>query len=133
MRRFARRSVALLSLPLLAGCFTVAQVPVPATAPEREQIEVRGVVMRQPDGGEERVEFQEVHEATWTPTGYSVVADVDSGGPQRETITRLFPISAMTGLLVRQLDPARTSGLIGGFFVVAAGFIAVAFSGTSGY
>lgn len=118
---------------MLASCFTVAQVPVPATAPEREEIEVRGVVMRQEDGGEERVEFQQIHDATWTPTGYSVVADVDNGGPQHETITRIFPISAMAGLLVRQIDAGRTSAIIGGVFVIGAALGGILFSGTAGY
>ncbi len=133
MPRFARRSVALISLPLVAGCFAVTRVPLPATAPEREQLEVRGVVVRQDDGSEERVEFRTVHEADWTSSGYSVVADVDTGGPQAETVTRFFPLSAITGLLIRQLDPGRTSGLIGGLIVIAAAIGGITFSGTAGY
>jgi len=130
MHRFRRRSIALLSLPLLAGCFTVTQVPVPATAPEREAIEVRGVVVRGPGGVEERIEFETIHDATWTPTAYSVVADVDVDGAQHETITRLFPISTMSGLLVKQVDAGKTSAIIGGTFLVLAGIYAVLVSGS---
>lgn len=96
-------------------------------------MEVRGVVVRQEDGREERVEFQTIHEATWTSSGYSVTADVDNGGPEAETVTRFFPLPAITGLLIRQLDPGRTSGLIGGLIVFAAAMGGIAFSGTAGY
>lgn len=129
MTRSARRSVAILCLPFAAGCFTVAQVPVPTTAPEREALPIRGVVVREAGGGEEVVRFREIHDATWTPTAYSVVADVDNGTGRPEMVTRLFPISTMSGLLVRQLNAGRTSAIIGGFFVAAAGIIAALVTG----
>lgn len=133
MRRFARRSLAIIFLPTVTGCFTITQVPVPATPPERERMEVHGVVVRQDDGTEERIDFEVLHEASWTSDGYSVVADVDHGGPEAETVTRFFPFATMVGVLTRQLDPGRSSGLIGGIFVVVAAIGGIAFSGTAGY
>lgn len=135
MTRLGRLAALLAALPLLAGCFTVATVPVPATQPEREDTSVRGVVVRQAGGGEETVEFSEVLEATWTPTSLSIVGMIrsqDNGG-QVETVTRLFPISTMAGLRVRQLDAGRTSAIVGGVFLVAAALIATVVSGTAGY
>lgn len=128
MKQLPRLLALLLVAPLAAGCFTVAQVAVPPTAPEREEMEVRGVLVRQAGGTEELIEFATVHELEWTPTSLSVVADVETNGTT-ETITRLFPIQTLSGILVRQLDPGKTSAIIGGVIVGTAAFIATAVSG----
>ncbi len=125
----------LAALPLLAGCFSMATVPVPATQPEREDTAVRGVVVRQAGGGEEVVQFSEVLETSWSPTALSIIGMLeqpDNGGPS-DAVTRLFPISTMAGLRVRQLDAGKTSALIGGAFVVVAALVASVVSGTAGY
>jgi hypothetical protein len=130
-----RLPVIFAALPLLAGCFTVATVPVPSTLPEREQTEFRGVIVRQTGGGEETIDFDEVAEATWTPTSLSVVGTLsgaDNGG-QPEIVTRLFPISTLAGLRVRQLDAGKTSAIVAGVFLVSAAIIASLVSGTAGY
>jgi hypothetical protein len=44
-------------------------------------------------------------------------------------VTRLFPISTMSGLLVRHIDAGKTSALIGGFFVAGAALIATLVTG----
>jgi hypothetical protein len=135
MKNYGRLAVLAVALPLLAGCFTVSTVPVPATAPEREDMTVRGVVLRQAGGGEETVEFSEVFEQTWTNTSLSVVGSLvspDNGGGQ-ETVTRLFPISTMAGLRVRQLDAGRTSAIVAGVLVATAAILASVVSGTAGY
>ncbi len=127
MRKPGRFLVSVLSLPLLAGCFTVATVPVPRTAPERDQVNLRGVVVT--DGTtEETLEFEALHEATWTPASLSVVADIEEDG-ELKTITRLFPITALSGLLVRRMDAGATSAIIGGAIVGTAAAIAFLVTG----
>lgn len=130
MKQLARLVVILLAAPLATGCFTVAQVAVPPTAPERQALEVRGVVVRQAGGTEEIIEFTEVHEASWTTTSLSVVADVNENG-STQTITRLFPISTLSGVLVRQLDAGRTSAIVGVVIVGTAAFVAGAVGGST--
>ncbi|KPJ81353.1 MAG: hypothetical protein AMS19_08305 [Gemmatimonas sp. SG8_23] len=135
MKKPGRLAILFAAVPFLGGCFTVATVPVPATAPEREDTDFQGVVVRQVGGGEETVVFDEVLEATWTPTSLSVVGQLpamDDGAPG-ETVTRLFPISTLAGLRVRKLDAGKTSALVGGVFLVAAAIIASQVSGTAGY
>lgn len=131
MRSSSRLAALLLATPLLAGCFTVAPMPVPPTAPQREEVELRGVVVRDADGTEEQVEFNEVHEVTWTNTSLSVVADITDDNGMTQTITELYPISTLSALLVRQLDAGKTSAIIGGAIVGTAAFIATVVSGTS--
>lgn len=113
----------------MAGCFTVAPMPVPPTAPQREAVELRGVVVREADGTERSVRFEEVHDVTWTSTSLSVVADISEGGVT-QTTTQLYPISTLSGLLVRQIDAGKTSAIIGGVIVGTAAFIAAYVSGT---
>ena len=56
MRKPGRLTVLMLTLPFMAGCFTVTTVPVPRTQPEREALDVKGVVIT--DGTtEETIEF----------------------------------------------------------------------------
>lgn len=130
MRRPSRFAIALLSVPFLTGCFTVTTVAVPRTAPEREQTDLHGVVVRQEGGGEEVVDFSDVANASWTPTSLSIV-----GTPAGESapVTRLFQLSTLAGLRVRQLDAGKTSAIIGGAFLVTAALIASLVSGTAGY
>ncbi len=121
MKKPGRFLVLALSAPLLAGCFGVAQVPVPRTAPEREALDLRGVVIS--DGTtEEEIRFATLHEAAWTPRSLSIVADVNRDG-RTETVTRLIPITTLSGVYVRQLDAGKTSGIIGALIV---GTVAVA-------
>lgn len=128
MKQLPRILAILFVAPLAAGCFTVTQVDVPPTAPARQELQVQGVVVRQAGGTEEVIRFAEVHEAEWTTTSLSIVADVDEDG-SRQTITRLFPISTLSGVLVRQLDAGRTSAIVGGVIVGTAAFIAGAVGG----
>ena len=128
MRKPPRLLVVALSIPFLTGCFTVAQVAVPPVAAAREEVDVRGVVVRHAGGTEEVVRFDEVHEVVWTPTALSVVADVSVDGAT-QTITQLYPISTLSGLLVKQLDAGVTSAIIGGVILGAIAFVAVAVTG----
>lgn len=127
MNKPGRALLILGCLPFLAGCFSVMQVPVPRTAPEREAVDLRGVVIS--DGAsEESIRFEELHEAAWTPSSLSIVADVNQDG-SRQTITRLIPITALSGLYVRQLDAGKTSGIIGGMIVGTVAVISVIITG----
>jgi hypothetical protein len=130
MRTPRRLAVLLLSAPLLAGCFSVSTVPVPRTAPERQEAQIRGVVVRQEGGGEEIVDFSSIADATWTPTSVSIVGVLDGSDVPE---TRLFQISTLSGLRVRQLDAGKTSAIIGGVFLAAAAIISSVVSGTAGY
>ena len=130
MKQLTRILAILLVAPMAAGCFTVAQVAVPPTAPEREEMEVMGVVVRQAGGTEEIIRFTEVHEAEWTTTSLSIVAEVEENGSTR-TITRLFPITTLSGVLVRQLDAGKTSAIVGGVIVGTAAIIAAGVGGST--
>lgn len=129
MRRPRRPLVLLLALPFLAGCFAVTQTAVPPSQPEREELDLHGVVVTSPDGGEEEViRFTELHDATWTPTALSFVADVRQDG-RTETLTRLVPITELQGVLVRQLDAGRTSAIMGAAIVGTIAVIAFVVTG----
>ena len=126
MRKPSRLLTTFLCLPFLAGCFTTSTIAVPRTAPEREATALNGVVVRQEGGGEEIVEFSDIAEATWTPTSLSIVGTVEGEAAPE---TRLFQISTLAGLRVRQLDAGKTSAIIGVVFVTAAAIIASVVSG----
>ena len=131
MRKPGRLAVAVVSLPFLTGCFTVSRAPVPATQPERQALDLRGVVITQPDNGTEEVlEFSELHEAVWTPSSLSVVADVADSGPSPQTVTRLIPITQLDAVLLRQLDGGKTSAIIGGVVMGAIATIALLVTGS---
>ena len=135
MKTSTRLTLVILALPMLVGCYSITTVPVPATTPQREDTNVKGVVVRQAGGGEETVEFSEILEATWTPTSLSIVGVLDQADVSgvEGAVTRLFPISTMAGLRVRTLDAGKTSGIIGGVFLVTAAILAITISGTAGY
>jgi hypothetical protein len=127
MNKPGRLTVLLLTLPFLAGCFTVATVPVPRTQPEREDLNVRGVVIT--DGATEQViQYDEVLEATWTPSSLSIVG-LNGSGDNIQTETRLIPITELRGVLVRTLDAGATSAIVGGVIVGAVAAIAVYVTG----
>ena len=130
MNKPARLTVLLLTLPFLAGCFTVATVPVPRTQPERESLTLQGFVVT--DGTtEEVVRYDEVLEATWTQSSLSIVGATGSG-EELVTEPRLIPITELRGLLIRTLDAGSTSAIIGGVIVGAAAAIAVLVTGKAG-
>jgi hypothetical protein len=105
----------------------VATVPVPRTQPEREDLNVRGVVIT--DGATEQViQYDEVLEATWTPSSLSIVG-LNGSGDNIQTETRLIPITELRGVLVRTLDAGATSAIVGGVIVGAVAAIAVYVTG----
>lgn len=123
IRRPRRATVALVALPFLMGCFSVTQTAVPRSLPDRQALDLRGVVVTQPDEGTEEVlEFEELHDVTWTPSSLSFVADVRQDG-RTETVTRLVPITELQSVMVRQFDGAKTSLIVGGAIVAAVAVI----------
>jgi len=130
MRRTACALVTLVTLPFLTGCYAVMRTPVPGSHPERQALELRGVVVNQSgeDDGEV-VEFAELHEATWTPSSLSFVADVPRGAGRTETVTRLVPITELEAVMVRQFDAGKTSAIVGGLIVGTIATIAVIITG----
>lgn len=122
MNKPGRLTVLLLTLPFLAGCFTVATVPVPRTQPEREALDIRGVVVA--DGGsEETIQYDDVQQAIWTPSSLSIVG-TNGSGTNVTTETRLIPITELRGVLVRSLDAGTTSAIVGGIIVGTVAAIA---------
>ena len=123
IRRPRRATVALVALPFLVGCFSVTQTAVPRSLPERQELDLRGVVVVRPDDGSEEVlEFEEVHDVTWTPSSLSFVADVRQDG-RTETVTRLVPITELRRVMVRQVDAGKTSLIVGGVIVATVALI----------
>jgi hypothetical protein len=130
MKRSLSVLVTLVTLPSLVGCYGVMRTPVPASQPEREALDLRGVVVDQPSTDESEVlEFTELHEATWTPSSLSFVADVDRGQGQSDTVTRLVPITQLEAVMVRRFDAGKTSAIIGGLIVGAIAAVALIITG----
>ena len=115
--------VAAVSLPFLTGCFSVLPAPIPTTPAEREQVDLRGVVVRGDNGSDdERVEFSEVLDVQWLDGGLEVVGlDIADD----EARTQQFFYNDLAAVLTRQLDANKTSILIGG--VMLSTIAAIAF------
>lgn len=132
MRRFSYAFAALAALPFLAGCYGVMHAPVPASHPERQALELRGVVVAQPGNAEgEVIEFAEIHDLTWTPSSLSFVADIPRGAGRVETVTRLVPITELQAVVVRQFDAGKTSAIMGGVIVGTIALLAILLTGDS--
>jgi hypothetical protein len=127
MKKPGRILVTTVTIPFLTACFAVLPAPIPAP-PERESADIRGVVMRGDNGAEdERVEFAEVLNVEWMDGG---VVMVGLQNLNSQAVTREFRYEDLSGVLQRQLDPTRTSILIGGVMVAAIGTIALIINGS---
>lgn len=122
MRKPSRLLTLLVSLPLLSGCFAVLPTPIPATPSAREELDVKGVVLAD---GDQRVEFDEVLDVSWTTDQVFIVGIEDN-----ESVTRQFPLATLSGVLARQLDTGRTSGVIGGMLVGTVAVISILVTGS---
>lgn len=130
MRRTACALVTLVTLPFVTGCYSVMHAPVPASHPERQALELRGVVVQSPGAEEgEVVEFAEIHDLTWTVSSLSFVADVPRGPGRVETVTRLVPLTELDAVIVRQFDPGKTSAIMGGVIVGTIATLAILLTG----
>ena len=118
-----------LVLPFLAGCFTTFALPVPEPA-ERGDIDLQGVVLGEGENAE-RVEFDQIDDVQWTEesliiTGITKNSDTP-GIPQASA----FSLEDASALLVKNLDPNRTSGLIAALFLIPISIWMVVVSGQS--
>ncbi len=105
-----------LTLPFLTGCFTTFALPVPEPA-ERGDTEVKGLVLGEGENAE-RVEFDQVDDVQWTEESLiitGIAKDSDGSGiPQ----TDAFSLEDISAILVRSLDPNRTSGFVAALFLI---------------
>ena len=118
-----------LALPFLTGCFATLSLPVPEPA-ERGDTNVRGVVLGEGENSE-RVEFDQIDDVQWTEesliiTGITKNSDTP-GIPQASA----FSLEDTSALLVKNLDPNRTSGLIAALFLIPISIWMVVVSGQS--
>jgi hypothetical protein len=118
-----------LALPFLAGCLTTLALPVPEPA-ERGDTDVQGVVLGEGENAE-RVEFDQIDAVQWTEesliiTGITKNSDTP-GIPQASA----FSLEDASALLVKNLDPNRTSGLIAALFLIPISIWMVVVSGQS--
>jgi hypothetical protein len=129
MKRPGRLLTAAVGLPFMAGCFTTAMVPVPPPT-ERADTEIRGVVVQGPDGGDgERLEFAELFDVQWTAEALSVVGRLVGAPESAAATSRSFSYEELAGVLVRQVDANKTSGLLGGVIVGTIAIVAILING----
>jgi len=106
----------------MAGCFSTFQAPLPEPA-ERSSSDIRGVI--RDDGADgERVEFDTVDQVQWSDSEVVVTGILED-----ESVTRSYPLSSLSGVLVREVDPAKTSVIIAGFFLGVAATVALLVTG----
>lgn len=136
MRKPARVVAAIAAVPYLVGCFAVLPAPIPASPEERRALTLRGVIVGGPDGNGagdgERVEFGGVENVTWTEDAVSILGIPRSGPGAGELTTRTYPLTSLSALLVRRVEPGRTSALIGATIVLGTAVLAFLVDGFSG-
>jgi hypothetical protein len=126
MRKPPRLLTVAITLPFLAGCFSLQQVPLPAP-PDRETAPIRGVVVQGADGSDdERVTFSEVHDLQWRQRTLYVVASLSAGAPP---VTMEWPYEDLSGALARQVDVNRTSALVSTLIIGTVATIAILVTG----
>jgi hypothetical protein len=113
--------VIVVAAAVLGGCVRVHVEPVPP-APARASTDIRGVVLARA-GEAERVEFERVDRVEWTDSTV-IVTGVRRRRTEAETTahpgaagtatTHSFALATVSGVLVKGIDPNRTS------FIVAA-------------
>ncbi len=124
MRKHGRLLVALVTVPSILGCYQLAPVAVPASPTQREDLDVRGVVV----GGEE-IRFEEVRDVSWTTDQIFIVGrQLTDDGPQE--VTRQFALASLSSLLVNQLDAGKTSAMVGGALVGTIAVLTAVLSGS---
>jgi hypothetical protein len=109
----------------LSGCFALIETPVPPTPTEREELAVRGVVVGGATDGSagERVEFDDIQSVSWTADALSIVGVPKGAAGTGAIAERRFPLSTLSAVLVRKVNSARTSAVIGGMIVGVSAII----------
>jgi hypothetical protein len=105
-----------LTLPILAGCFTNVALPLPAPA-ERENTNVKGIVLGEGENAE-RVEFDQIFDVQWTEESITIIGIPKNSGGSEIPQTNRFSLEDVSAILVRTLDPNRTSGLVAAAFLI---------------
>lgn len=112
-------------VPFLHGCFSLVAEPLPPP-PTPPAGDIRGIVVED-DEGERRVQPDPLHDVVWTDSTVALTGVFETGGdgPAVGTVqTRAFPLSRVTGVLVREFDSNTTSiivavGIVGSIAVAA--------------
>jgi hypothetical protein len=128
MKKPGRLLVIAVSIPLLAGCFGVLPSPIPATPVEREALQIRGVVLNDVRNNE-RIEFSEILEVLWADDALSIIGKLADDG-EGDYVTRLYPLSTLSAVLVRQVAAGKTSGIMGGLIIGTIAFLSVLVTGS---
>lgn len=112
MRRPARVLVIAVTVPFLSGCIRTMPRPLPEPS-ARGGISVRGVVLNGAAAGE-RIEFADVDEVAWTDSTIAITGVLKASGTADagRVVTRTHRLSDIGAVLVRQVDPNRTSILV---------------------
>ena len=126
MRKPSRPLTLALLLPFVGGCFGVAQSPLPPPV-ERAETQLRGVVVRADDGGEDQwVRLRDILNVEWREGSLFVVASVASGAPP---MSHEWAYEDLSGILTREMDVNRTSLLVSGVIVSVVTIIAALMTG----
>jgi hypothetical protein len=94
---------------LLAACMRVQTRPLP-TPETRAATPIRGVVLR--SGDPSRIEFARVDNVAWTDSTLALTGALRNNASVNAVTTRTFALSAISAVLVRELDADRTSIII---------------------
>lgn len=124
MRKPPRLLVLAVALPFAAGCFSPQPAPLPSPA-ERADVEIRGVVVGDPEDGGRSVEFEEIYDVQWGPSELSIQGMLDGDGASANVVTERYAYTDLSGVLTNQVDVNRTSFLVIG--TVFTGIVAVIF------
>lgn len=118
-----------LVLPFLAGCFTTFALPVPEPA-ERGDTDVYGVVLGEGENAE-RVEFDQIDDLQWTEESLIITGIAKNSDTPEISQAREFSLEDVSAILVRDLDPNRTSGIIAALFLIPISIWMIVVSGQS--
>lgn len=118
-------------VPFLHGCYSLVAEPLPSP-PTPPSGDIRGIVVEDV-GGERRVQPDPLHDLVWTDSTVALtgVFEADGDGPADvgTVQTRSFPLSSVTGVLVREFDSNTASILLAGGIVGSIAVVALLLTG----
>ena len=117
------------ALPFLAGCFATFALPVPEPA-DRGDTDVQGVVLGEGENAE-RVEFDQIYDVQWTEESLIITGIAKNSDTPEISQARAFSLEDVSAILVRDLDPNRTSGIIAALFLIPISIWMIVVSGQS--
>lgn len=118
-----------LVLPFLAGCFTTFALPVPEPA-ERGDTDVQGVVLGEGENAE-RVEFDQIYDVQWTEESLIITGIAKNSDTPEIPQTSTFSLEDASAILVKNLDPNRTSVIMAALILIPISIWAVVVTGQS--